>query len=138
MRFKRRLTTRTNVDLIPLIDVVFQLVVFFMVTSTFILTPGISLVLPKSTTSEPVAMTKLVVTIVSEEEIYLNKEPYTLQGLNEVLTELSEVERDAVKTVVIEGDSTVSYSLMVKVLDVLRLNGFKGVNLRTIEEEEVR
>jgi len=138
MRFKRRLATRTNVDLIPLIDVVFQLVVFFMVTSTFILTPGISLVLPKSTTSEPVAMTKLVVTIVSEEEIYLNKEPYTLQGLNEVLTELSEVERDAVKTLVIEGDSTVSYSLMVKVLDVLRLNGFKGVNLRTIEEEEVR
>ena len=137
MQFRRRLSTRTNVDLIPLIDVVFQLVVFFMVTSTFILTPGISLILPKSTTSEPVAMTKLVVTIVSEDEIYLNKNPYTLEGLAKVLSDLSRVERDAIKTVVIEGDSSVSYSLMVKVLDVLRLNGFKGVNLRTIEEEEM-
>ena len=134
MRFKRRLTTRTNVDLIPLIDVVFQLVVFFMVTSTFILTPGISLILPKSTSSEPVAMTRLVVTMVSEDEIFLNKDPYTLEGLNKVLSSLSKGEKDAVKTVIIEGDRSVSYSLMVKVLDILRLNGFQGVNLRTKEE----
>ena len=73
MRFRRRLTTRTNVDLIPLIDVVFQLLVFFMVSSTFILTPGISLILPRSATSEIVAMTKLVITVVSKNEIYMNK-----------------------------------------------------------------
>jgi len=138
MQFRRRLSTRTNVDLIPLIDVIFQLVVFFMVTSTFILAPGISLILPKSTTSEPVAMTKLVVTIVSEDEIYLNKDPYTIEGLAKILSGLSKMEREEIKTVVIEGDSSVAYSLMVKVLDVLRLNGFKGVNLRTIEEEETR
>jgi biopolymer transport protein ExbD len=52
MRFRKSLTTRTNVELIPLIDVVFQLVVFFMVSTTFILTPGISLILPGSDTSE--------------------------------------------------------------------------------------
>jgi biopolymer transport protein ExbD len=138
MRFRRRLQTRTNVDLIPLIDVIFQLVVFFMVTSTFILTPGISLILPKSRSSEPVAMTKLVVTVVSEDEIFVNKERYTLESLNRTLSELPTEERDEIKTVVIEGDSSVSYSLMVKVLDVLRLNGFKGVNLRTREEEEVK
>jgi biopolymer transport protein ExbD len=138
MQFRRRLSTRTNVDLIPLIDVIFQLVVFFMVTSTFILAPGISLILPQSTTSEPVAMTKLVVTIVSEDEIYLNKDPYTIEGLAKILSGLSKMEREEIKTVVIEGDSSVAYSLMVKVLDVLRLNGFKGVNLRTIEEEETR
>jgi len=138
MRFRRRLQTRTNVDLIPLIDVIFQLVVFFMVTSTFILTPGISLILPKSRSSEPVAMTKLVVTVVSEDEIFVNKERYTLESLHRTLSELPTEERDEIKTVVIEGDSSVSYSLMVKVLDVLRLNGFKGVNLRTREEEEVK
>jgi len=138
MRFRRRLQTRTNVDLIPLIDVIFQLVVFFMVASTFILTPGISLILPKSRSSEPVAMTKLVVTVVSEDEIFVNKERYTLESLHRTLSELPTEERDEIKTVVIEGDSSVSYSLMVKVLDVLRLNGFKGVNLRTREEEEVK
>ena len=136
MRFRRKLTTRTNVELIPLIDVVFQLVIFFMVSTTFILTPGISLVLPQAKSSEPVAMTRLVVSIVSRDEVYLNKDRYTVEGLNQKLAELTEEEREEIKTVVIEGDSNASYSLMIDVLDVLRINGFKGVNLRTREEKE--
>jgi biopolymer transport protein ExbD len=135
MRFRRSLTTRTNVELIPLIDVVFQLVVFFMVSTTFILTPGISLVLPGSETSEPVIMTKLVVTIISEDEIYLNKERYDINGLGSKLAMLTEEEKEEIKTVVLEGDEEVSYSLMVDVLDTLRKNGFKGVNLKTRQED---
>ena len=135
MRFRRRLTPRTNVELIPLIDVVFQLVVFFMVSTTFILTPGISLVLPRSETSEPVVMTKLVVTVVSEDELYLNKERYDIAGLDGRLRSMTAEEREEIRTVVIEGDEIVSYKLMVEVLDVLRRNGFRGVNLRTKENE---
>jgi biopolymer transport protein ExbD len=133
MRFKRRLTPQANVNLIPMIDVVFQLVVFFMVSTTFIITPGISLVLPDSSTSEPVLMSRLVITVISKQEVYLNKERYTLGGLDESLASLSENERDDIKTVVLEGDRSVSYSLMVEVLDTLRRNGFKGINLRTRE-----
>ena len=135
MRFRRSLTTRTNVELIPLIDVVFQLVVFFMVSTTFILTPGISLVLPGSETSEPVVMTKLVVTVISKDEIYLNKERYDIAGLGGRLAILTEEEKEEIKTVVIEGDEEVSYSLMIDVLDALRKNGFKGVNLKTRQED---
>ncbi len=135
MRFRRLLTTRTNVELIPLIDVVFQLVVYFMVSTTFILTPGISLILPRSETSEPVVMSRLVVTVVSEDELYLNKERYDLKGLDAQLAGLTEKQREDVRTVVIEGDEHVSYKLMVEVLDLLRKNGFKGVNLRTKESE---
>jgi biopolymer transport protein ExbD len=133
MRFERRLKTRTNVELIPLIDVVFQLVVFFMVSTTFILTPGISLILPRSTTSEPVVMTKFVITVMSREEIYLNKERHNIDGLEQRLSELTEEEKEEIKTVVVEGDGSVSYNLLVEVLDALRMNGFKGVNLKTRE-----
>jgi biopolymer transport protein ExbD len=138
MRFERRLKTRTNVELVPLIDVVFQLVIFFMVSTTFILTPGISLILPQSTTSEPVVMTKLVMTVMSKDEIYLNKEKYDIEGLDRRLSELSVEEKEEIKTVVVEGDGRVSYTLLVEVLDVLRMNGFKGVNLKTRREEEVK
>ena len=135
MRFRRSLTTRTNVELIPLIDVVFQLVVFFMVSTTFILTPGISLVLPGSETSEPVVMTKLVVTVISKDEIYLNKERYDITNFERKIATLTEEEKGEIKTVVIEGDETVSYTLMVNVLDALRKSGFKGVNLKTREPD---
>ena len=135
MRFRRGLSTRTNVELIPLIDVVFQLVIFFMVSTTFILTPGISLILPKSETSEPVVMSKLVVTVVSQDELYLNRERYNVEGLDKRLGAITEEERSEIKTVVVEGDENVSYRLMVQVLDVLRRNGFTGINLRTKETE---
>ena len=136
MRFRRKLQLRTTLDLVPLIDVVFQLIIYFMVATTFIVTPGISLLLPRSTTSEPVAMTRFVVTILSRGEIYLNKERYDLRGLDGRLRAISKVEKEKVKTIIIEGDSDVPYSLMVDVLDILRNNGFKGVNLRTRQVKE--
>ncbi|MDY7029770.1 MAG: biopolymer transporter ExbD [Spirochaetota bacterium] len=137
MQFRRRLKPTATVEIVPLIDVVFQLVVFFMVSSTFILTPGISLTLPDSSTAEPVVMSRLVVTIVAEDEIYLNKDRHSLASFEEALkgfTEREEVSK--LQTAVVEGDQTVSYSLMVHILDVLRTYGFEGVNLRMRETED--
>ena len=137
MQFKRRLKPTATVDIVPLIDVVFQLVVFFMVSSTFILTPGISLSLPDSSSAEPVVMSRLIVTIVSDDEIYLNREKHSLETLEEALDTFTRREEiSEVQTAVVEGDQTVSYSLMVHVLDRLRLHGFEGVNLRMREEVE--
>lgn len=120
-------------NLVPMIDVVFQLVIFFMVSSTFILTPGISIIFPSSTTSEPVVMSKLVLTVVSREEVYFNKEKFEIRELDEKLSSITEEERSDIKTVVLEGDRGISYSLLIEVLDLLRRNGFKAINLRTRE-----
>jgi len=136
MEFRRRLKPVATVDLVPMIDVVFQLVLFFMLSSTFILTPGISLVLPESSTAEPVAMTRMVITVVSREEVYLNKDRYTLEGLDNLLKGVRLEEKDTPGSIIIEGDSSASYSLLVEVLDILRRNNYKGVNLRMREAPE--
>lgn len=130
MRFQRRLTPQYKADLVPMIDVVLQLVIFFMVSSTFIQTPGIPLVLPESKSSEGVAMTRLVVTVISEEEIYLNKERTEWSRLGEAVAGWETEGEDAPLSVIIEGDRSVSYDLLVRVLDVLRQEGFRGVSLR--------
>ncbi|HDQ13407.1 MAG TPA: biopolymer transporter ExbD [Sediminispirochaeta sp.] len=137
MQFRRRLKPTATVDIVPLIDVVFQLVVFFMVSSTFILTPGINITLPDSSSAEPVVMSRLVVTIVSEDEIYLNQDRQRLEELSEALQTMQRQEElSELRTVVIEGDQRVSYSLMVKVLDLVRQSGIEGINLRMREVEE--
>ena len=130
MVFKRRLKPVATVDLIPMIDVIFQLVVFFMVSSTFIITPGISLELPDSTSAEPVVLTRLIVTMVSEDEIYLNEERTTLSLLDDLISSLPENSVEDIQSVIIEGDRRAPYSLMVNVLDILRESGFTGINLR--------
>ena len=133
MQFRRRLKPNATVDLVPMIDVVFQLVIFFMVSTTFILTPGINLSLPESTTAEPVAASKIIVTVVDEDEIYLNKDRVTLESL---IPLLQEMRRGATEgSVVVEGDRNVSYAVLIRVLDVLRASGFSGANLRTLDGE---
>ena len=130
MVFKRRLKPVATVDLIPMIDVIFQLVIFFMVSSTFILTPGIPLELPDSTSAEPVVLTKLIVTMISEDELYLNEDRTSLADLPDLINSLPEKSVEDIKSVIVEGDRRASYSLMVNVLDILRESGFTGINLR--------
>ncbi len=130
MIFKRRLKPIASVELVPMIDVIFQLVVFFMVSSTFIITPGIKLNLPDSVTAEPVVLSKIIITLVSPDKIYLNKEKGDLASLEKKLHNLAKTSDKTKRTVVIQGDKSVTYSLMVRVLDILRENGFTGINLR--------
>jgi len=132
MKFRRRLELQSNLNLIPMVDVVFQLVLFFLVSTTFVLAPGIKLTLPASGTAESVVMEQMVVTIVSTDEVYLNKERLSgLPGLGERIAEMPETDRKQVSAVIIEADQNVAYGLMVQALDVLRQNGFKNVGLRT-------
>jgi biopolymer transport protein ExbD len=130
MRFRRKLSPETSLNMVPMIDVVFQLIIYFMVATTIIITPGIALVLPSSATAEPTAMSRLVITVVSREEVYVNKERYTMSSLNARLAGVSEKEKKEIKSVVLDGDRTISYSLLVEVLDALRRHGFKAINLR--------
>ena len=136
MHFRRRLSPNANVDLIPMIDVVFQLVLFFMVSSTFVMTPGIALDLPASTSSEPVVLNRLVVTVASPSEVYLNRERVDLSELDTRLGELAgNGSDDDPMSAVIEGDRLVPYETLVAVLDILRRNGYRGIALRTLEDQ---
>jgi biopolymer transport protein ExbD len=141
MQFRRRLSPNANVDLIPMIDVVFQLVVFFMVSSTFIMTPGIALDLPESSSSEPVVINRVVVTVVSNDQLYLNRDRVSFEELGELLAELDtqdeRLEGEA-RSAIIEANSEVSYATIVSVLDVMRRHGYRGIALRTLEGEQAR
>ena len=128
---RRRLQRSTGVNMVPMIDVVFQLVVFFMVTSTFKMTPAIGLTLPDSATAETTEMSRIVGAVHSEEVIYLNEENLDLQGFREAFVSEDRLDPIAIQSVIGEGDRAVSYELLIDVLDVLRLNGFQNVALRT-------
>ena len=134
-RERRRLRPQVGPSLVPMIDVVFQLVVFFMVSTTFKLTPAISLALPQSSTAEPTATTELVVTIADTRRVYVNGEEVGIEGLGDAVgaTVASGTDQadGTAPAVVIEGDRSVPYDVMVAVLDVLRTVGVSGARLRT-------
>ncbi len=113
-----------------MVDVVFTIVIFFMVTSTFIVTPAIRLNLPRSTTATSTPLGKLVVTVEGPDAIYLNRTRYNLAGLSAALAAIGPTERTAIDSIVLNGNETIPYNLVIQVLDVLRRNDFKNVNLQ--------
>ncbi len=131
MRFRRRLRQEATVNLIPLIDVLFVIIIFFMLASTFVIAPGINIQLPESSTASPVAMENLVISVVSDNEVYLAGKRYDISGLDGALAVYEKTAAVDRRSVIIEGAKNIPYSLMISVLDVLRKNGFTGINLRT-------
>ncbi len=132
MILRRRLKPRVNLDLTPLIDVVFQLVIFFMISSVFNTAPGIQLDLPDSSTSEAVEVTEIRITVAGPEELYLNRDLVALTSLGETLRDWKEQGRLADDTaVLVEGGRTVPYETIITVLDEIRKGGVDAVNLIT-------
>lgn len=139
MRFERRLAVNPRADLIPLIDVVFQLVIYFMVSTTAILTPGIAMKFPQAASSEKVALSNHEISIVSENEMYFNKEALgDLSELSALLAKIREErnKEDGPEPVVIKADENINYAYMIKVIDLLRREGFFKINLKTRLEED--
>jgi biopolymer transport protein ExbD len=136
MRFNRRLSPNAKPDLIPMIDIVFQLVVFFMLASTLRNDEAITINYPESTSAETVVVTKMQITLRDVDQIFFNGEQTDLRGLTSRLRGISEEEKSGINSVLLRGDKSISYELMVLVLDELRLAGFEGVSLKTIVAEE--
>lgn len=131
----RRNRSSAQVDLVPMIDIVFQLILFFLVSTTFALLPGISLNLPESSTSEGVSSGGITITIKETGEIWFNSTPVDLDSLNKELAGFQEVsyEERLQFPINLEADSLVTNGEIVRIFDILRQNGFSAVNLRTTE-----
>ncbi|MDR2901181.1 MAG: biopolymer transporter ExbD [Treponema sp.] len=127
MRNKRG---RKSIDMIPMIDVVFQLILFFLVSTTFAMLPGINLQLPESSTAKASAISDLFVIVINRNEVYLNNDKIPLDNLESALSVFSQSE---MSNITLEADESVSYGLIIETLDILRKSGYQNINLHTIE-----
>jgi biopolymer transport protein ExbD len=130
MKFKRNLYIEdAQLDMVPLINCVFLLLIFFLLTSSFIFQPGIKINLPKAVTSEVIQENTVVITITSDNRFYLNETPVTLLELKSKLEKTSTVE-----PVLIKADRDVILSKVVDIWDFCRDLGIKQVNIATNQE----
>ena len=134
MRISKRQGVKVGADLTPMIDVVFQLILFFLVSTTFAVLPAISVNLPESETSLSTEVTGMTLTVSDKGRMFLNGDEVTFTTLNKKLADYdTEGKKKEEYPVALEADDTVTNGTIVKILDVLRKNGFVAVNLRTTE-----
>lgn len=129
MDFEGRARIHSHLDIAPLIDIVFLLLVFFMLTSTFLVPEAVELQLPESETAEINDTPAVTVTLDAQGKITLNGEPVTLDGLRPAIAPLL-TERETTP-VTLKSDARTQVQLLLKVMDQIRAAGGSNIALAT-------
>ena len=133
MKFKRHTELEKGqlaIDIAPLIDMVFQLLIFFMLTSSFVIQPGIKVNLPKAVTSEAIHEKSLVILVTNSDLIYLNERAITKEELNSRLR----ITAKEKKPLLIKADRRASMGKIVEIWDMCRDAGISQINIATSQE----
>lgn len=113
-----------------MIDTMFFLLVFFMIaTLSMTLQRGMPVNLPKVSTASDKVPDEASITVTPKEDLYLNKEPITLNQLETQLTML--LETSGKPSVIINADETVSHGRVIKVMDTVRKTGIHNMAIVT-------
>lgn len=131
-RSARRRKCSAAIDMTPMLDIVFQLVLFFLVSTTFSVQPGIQLDLPESSTAESVQTAGLTVSVAADGSVWLNGESVRPERLAAALAEFDAggVKREELP-VLLELDVQVPAGTLVDILDAVRAAGYRELSLHT-------
>jgi len=134
MEFEGRKRVDTRLNIAPLIDVVFLLLIFFMLSAHFVTQPGIKLTLPTASTAKLHPEEDLIISITNDNDLYLNEERVNLDNLLEKLR--VKLNKSQKKTVIIKADEKIDLGLAVKVMDIAKQAEAEGLVISTKAEED--
>lgn len=133
MRFKRHLELEyglRQIITVPLINMFFLLLIFFMLTPSFVLQPGIKVNLPKVVTSEAVRPDNIEIAISDDNIIYVDRKAVTNQELKRLLVQVAKRKI----TVLINADRGASLGRVVEIWDMCRDLSVSQVNIATSQK----
>lgn len=130
MQIRQRTTKRARIEIIPMIDVIFFLLVFFMVSSLAMTKiNSMPVALPKTSSSPEAVKQDVILTIKADGSIFLNKAATNLDALPaQLAAAMNEHPQDVV---VVNADEAANYGIVVKVMDKARQIGVRKFALAT-------
>ena len=131
MKFNRRISITSEleqIEITPLIDCVFLLLIFFMLTSNFVVTSGITIKLPRASIHQAVDTKTITVTVSSEDIIYVRGKVFTYSELENYLKSLK------LKSIFIKADRDSSIGAIVGIWNVCKRLGIDKIGIATISE----
>ncbi|RMF93892.1 MAG: protein TolR [Candidatus Schekmanbacteria bacterium] len=132
---KSEMSTLSDINVTPFVDVMLVLLVIFMVTAPMLF-QGVDVDLPEANSKQNVELSneELILTITANKTILLNKEPVSLKDLPSKLRELSE--KKNAKNLYLRSDKNVPYGFVVKIMAAARRAGISRLGMVTEEEQE--
>ncbi len=128
-----RVTTKgesqeARVDISPLIDVVFLLLIFFMVTAVFVEETGVEIDKPAAVSSHELERNSILLAITTDGEVYFDQRPIPLDQLRGLIARLL---RERHRPVVLLADERSQSGVLVRVIDACKLGGADQISVAT-------
>ncbi|GAB62357.1 MAG: biopolymer transporter ExbD [Candidatus Jettenia sp.] len=134
MRFREKRITRSIINLTPMVDMLFLILLFFLVTSSFTEQPNIKLELPSTKYTSTSKLEERILTISRDEKLFFQNEPVERKDLILVLKNAFSKQDD--KTLVLRADKNVTYGTVVDIMDAAKGAGLKRIVAPTVLEPE--
>lgn len=129
MRFAVKTKKRILINITSLIDVLFLLLIFFIVSSTFLEQPGMKLDLPKTQKLSAMRMEGHTLFVSSDSLIFLNDEAIDYNLLPKRLQDIApDIEE---KGLILKADENVSYGLVIHMMDIAKASGISRLIVAT-------
>ena len=129
-RSKRFSRSALSLDLTPMVDVVFLLIIFFMVSTTFItLESGLPVDLPQAQSPQTTISDLPTVTITRDQEIFLSGTPVSETDLQLALRAV--FDESGLQVAVLRADKTVPHGMTVRVMDLMKQAGAQRIAIAT-------
>ena len=131
-RLQRRLeqSHSNTIDMSPLLDVVFILLIFFIVTTVFVKETGVKIDKPQAISAQKLEQTTIMIAITNGGEVIYDSNNIGVAGVRSTVEQLQQ--RQA-RPVVIQADKTVPTELLLQVIDETKLAGAETVNLAALK-----
>jgi len=123
--FEESLTSEVGPDLTPMIDMMFLLLLFFLLTS-FLARPSIPVTLPETETAEVHEQPEITITLFKDGRILLDNEPVSERSLSRKLQRAYTVSRS--REVVIQADRGVVFDRVIRIMDISKKSGAESIS----------
>jgi biopolymer transport protein ExbD len=108
-----------ELNIVPMIDVIFAILTFFIISSLFLTrSESLPVNLPEAASAEVQERTQIAVTVEASGDIFLNQDPVSLENLQTAVRDLMDTTQQAV--VIINADEAVVHGRVIAVMDQLR------------------
>jgi biopolymer transport protein ExbD len=135
LNFRRTIPSDDEgVPMSSMADIVFLLIIFFMLTTVFASKRGIEIELPQTESGESVSPQNITIIIDAKGDIYLDEQKTELENLGRNV--VAKRSQQSGTGIIVEADGNVEYRQVMDVLDELLLVGVTNISLPTVEEKK--
>lgn len=133
-RYSQQAEEEPGIDLTPMLDVVFIMLIFFIVTSSFIKESGIEVNRPQADSASSQEKGNILIAVTADGQVWLDKQIVDVRSVRAHVERMRQEQPDGV--VVVQADQDARTGLVVKVMDQARLAGVEDVVLAASTESQ--